>query len=177
MKKMTRRYRVWNFIFVILLSTIMSITILDLTYDDVDSICINIIIFSIIWILFVPMFTAKLAKEKNMNPKIWFKRSIITTLLAIFIAIICLMLPVQKSSSLGFFLLFMALLQVVFFFAFYLYRSFIGLDMLGTDSKEELVTYTNVQLDLSQIPDICPHCKNPNSLKLRDCEWCGNKIC
>jgi len=26
------------------------------------------------------------------------------------------------------------------------------------------------------IPDICPHCKNPNSKKIRLCEWCGNHI-
>ena len=23
----------------------------------------------------------------------------------------------------------------------------------------------------------CPHCKNPNTKKLRICEWCGNNIC
>jgi len=27
------------------------------------------------------------------------------------------------------------------------------------------------------IPSICPHCKNPNTKKLRECEWCGNKVC
>ena len=27
------------------------------------------------------------------------------------------------------------------------------------------------------IPDICPHCKNPNSKRIRLCEWCGNQIC
>lgn len=26
------------------------------------------------------------------------------------------------------------------------------------------------------IPDTCPHCKNPNSKKIRLCEWCGNQI-
>ena len=26
------------------------------------------------------------------------------------------------------------------------------------------------------IPDTCPHCKNPNTKKIRLCEWCGNKI-
>ena len=28
-----------------------------------------------------------------------------------------------------------------------------------------------------KIPDICPLCKNPNTKKLLECEWCGNKIC
>ena len=27
------------------------------------------------------------------------------------------------------------------------------------------------------IPDICPHCKNPNTKKLHECEWCEGKIC
>jgi hypothetical protein len=26
------------------------------------------------------------------------------------------------------------------------------------------------------IPDKCPHCKNPNTKKIRLCEWCGNQI-
>jgi len=25
------------------------------------------------------------------------------------------------------------------------------------------------------IPNTCPHCKNPNTKKLRVCEWCGNR--
>ena len=28
-----------------------------------------------------------------------------------------------------------------------------------------------------QIPDICPHCKNLNTKRIRLCEWCGNQIC
>ena len=26
------------------------------------------------------------------------------------------------------------------------------------------------------IPETCPHCKNPNTKKIRLCEWCGNQI-
>ena len=26
------------------------------------------------------------------------------------------------------------------------------------------------------IPTTCPHCKNPNTKRLRECEWCGNGI-
>ncbi len=26
------------------------------------------------------------------------------------------------------------------------------------------------------VPDVCPHCKNPNTKKIRLCEWCGNQI-
>jgi hypothetical protein len=28
--------------------------------------------------------------------------------------------------------------------------------------------------EMINIPDTCPHCKNPNSKKIRLCEWCGN---
>ncbi len=30
--------------------------------------------------------------------------------------------------------------------------------------------------ELSKIPDTCPHCKNPNSKRIRSCEWCGHQI-
>jgi len=26
------------------------------------------------------------------------------------------------------------------------------------------------------IPEFCPHCKNPNTKRIRLCEWCGNQI-
>jgi hypothetical protein len=26
------------------------------------------------------------------------------------------------------------------------------------------------------IPEDCPHCKNPNTKRIRLCEWCGNQI-
>lgn len=27
------------------------------------------------------------------------------------------------------------------------------------------------------IPENCPHCKNPNTKRIRLCEWCGSQIC
>jgi hypothetical protein len=33
------------------------------------------------------------------------------------------------------------------------------------------------QMRNQNIPDNCPHCKNPNTKKIRLCEWCGNQIC
>jgi hypothetical protein len=36
---------------------------------------------------------------------------------------------------------------------------------------------TDIQsVELSKIPDTCPHCKNPNSKRIRSCEWCGHQI-
>ncbi len=34
---------------------------------------------------------------------------------------------------------------------------------------------TNINID-ELIPDHCPQCKNPNTKKIRLCEWCGNQI-
>ncbi len=28
-----------------------------------------------------------------------------------------------------------------------------------------------------EIPNTCPHCKNPNTKQIRTCEWCGSQIC
>ena len=33
-----------------------------------------------------------------------------------------------------------------------------------------------VQSNKIQIPTVCPNCKNPNTKKIRLCEWCGNQI-
>jgi len=34
----------------------------------------------------------------------------------------------------------------------------------------------NIDSEKSVIPDKCPYCKNPNTKKIRLCEWCGNQI-
>ena len=34
----------------------------------------------------------------------------------------------------------------------------------------------NIESEKIVIPDTCPHCKNPNTKKIKECEWCGNKI-
>jgi hypothetical protein len=50
-------------------------------------------------------------------------------------------------------------------------------------SKEMLnyvESYLNKEIPLNNdqviIPDVCPHCKNPNTKLIRLCEWCGNQI-
>ena len=30
--------------------------------------------------------------------------------------------------------------------------------------------------NITEVPNICPQCKNPNTAMLSFCEWCGNKI-
>jgi len=71
---------------------------------------------------------------------------------------------------------------------------FLGLTIIGllliipflTNSRiaKEIANYVKENCDnpdirsveLSKIPDTCPHCKNPNSKRIRSCEWCGNQI-
>lgn len=45
--------------------------------------------------------------------------------------------------------------------------------------KEDSINYKNKSLvdqEKIDIPITCPHCKNPNINKIRECEWCGNKL-
>ena len=43
-----------------------------------------------------------------------------------------------------------------------------------TEVKAE--TIVEIKAEEAPIPTTCPHCKNPNTKKLRECEWCGNEI-
>ena len=38
-------------------------------------------------------------------------------------------------------------------------------------------SYYNTNKQALVIPEKCPHCKNPNSNRIRLCEWCGGQIC
>ena len=45
------------------------------------------------------------------------------------------------------------------------------------DAKQNINISAKQNSPVLNIPDICPHCKNPNSKRIRLCEWCGNQIC
>jgi len=66
----------------------------------------------------------------------------------------------------GIHLFFTVILCFVFFVISPLIRKIRG----RASQIKENIKYKN-------IPEICPHCKNPNPNKLTVCEWCGNKIC
>jgi len=42
--------------------------------------------------------------------------------------------------------------------------------------KGQKITAKRGGNEQNTIPDHCPHCKNPNTKKIRLCEWCGNQI-
>ena len=45
-----------------------------------------------------------------------------------------------------------------------------------TKTPEKTNLNTNPELNIRIIPETCPHCKSPNTKKIRLCEWCGNQI-
>jgi hypothetical protein len=45
------------------------------------------------------------------------------------------------------------------------------------DTSIENSQITNDTSKTLEIPENCPNCKNPNTKKIRLCEWCGGQIC
>lgn len=52
-------------------------------------------------------------------------------------------------------------------------------DVINALNSKNSLHSANIDTSINKIsiPDTCPHCKNPNSKKIRLCEWCGNQIC
>ena len=48
-------------------------------------------------------------------------------------------------------------------------------ELFGSEKKAE-EKREQEEKKSNPIPATCPHCKNPNTKKLRECEWCGNEI-
>lgn len=59
----------------------------------------------------------------------------------------------------------------------------IGLPLYLSERKKNPVREVASNLSKSElnqnlfIPEMCPHCKNPNAKRIRLCEWCGSQIC
>ena len=61
---------------------------------------------------------------------------------------------------------FLLLLIVFFILKKYKNKRKMNIEHINKSSNEEE----------RDIPGVCPHCKNPNTKKIRLCEWCGNQI-
>ena len=46
----------------------------------------------------------------------------------------------------------------------------------GSDEHAREIKDENKNNEIKLLPDTCPHCKSPNTKKIRLCEWCGNQI-
>lgn len=111
-----------------------------------------------------------------MNKRILFKIiGIVFLVLCIFIFIVSegelreigIIYPIALILSIGSFLL------------SYRYKKREGLSApLASQSTENIPIIDTMASNNSQviIPDTCPHCKNPNTKRIRLCEWCGNQI-
>jgi uncharacterized membrane protein YhaH (DUF805 family) len=44
------------------------------------------------------------------------------------------------------------------------------------NNRQSLGNNMKTTVDSDKIPDVCPHCKNPNNRRTRLCEWCGSQI-
>jgi len=193
MRNITKKYLVWNYSAVIVLSIVMIIIILGRfgEYHLIEEDCVFIMIWSVIWVCIVPMFVGNLAKAQGFNAKFWFGFSIITTILPIIVAIICLASKYDPPSgswgqgnyeqmrkawesdmiSLNRTVYISGLLPGVSFLAFWLYRFFSGLDWSNADGANTTVYETQVNSS-----HICPHCNSPIDADAVFCENCGNKI-
>lgn len=58
---------------------------------------------------------------------------------------------------------------------FYFYSSKGGINQ-NAFIENEILNESIKETEPFIIPDVCPHCKNPNTKKIRLCEWCGNQI-
>jgi len=64
------------------------------------------------------------------------------------------------------------ILAIVLFLIFKIFRKNRKLEQEAPMSIEK----EKMEDVIVNIPDVCPHCKNPNTKKTRLCEWCGNQI-
>jgi hypothetical protein len=64
---------------------------------------------------------------------------------------------------------------ILFFIIFLLLLKYIFQKGKNVEKNPPIKKSTNaIKLE---IPDVCPICKNPNTKKIRLCEWCGSQIC
>ena len=71
------------------------------------------------------------------------------------------------------------ILSIGSFLLSYRYKKREGVsDPLASQSTDNIPIIDTMATNNTQviIPDTCPHCKNPNTKRIRLCEWCGNQI-
>ena len=71
------------------------------------------------------------------------------------------------------------ILSIGSFLLSYRYKKREGISVpLASQSTDNIPIIDTIATNNTQviIPDTCPHCKNPNTKRIRLCEWCGNQI-
>jgi hypothetical protein len=166
----------YQWIFLIILLSLASFFILVFTYLVllVPVVLVNIWFYNQFYIYLTNQeINPNSEKIKNylldngrMNSSLWILYAILLTVFSIFLLIFppfVFVIPIT-------------LLNIWFYRQ---YNIFIKNNPTNLKTKSEIAEYdsTNISESVSEIiPDTCPHCKNPNTKKLRLCEWCGNQI-
>ena len=113
------------------------------------------------------------------------KKSILFKWLVIGCCVLCIMfyiisgVAIADNISAFVFGVFFTILFLVFTDVSYIFKKKEGLsDPLVSQSVDNNSIIDTMASNNSQaiIPDTCPHCKNPNTKRIRLCEWCGNQI-
>ena len=87
--------------------------------------------------------------------------------------------PSLGESAWEGFIIFLSFTSSSLFISSYIFKKKEGLsDPLVSQSVDNNSIIDTMASNNSQaiIPDTCPHCKNPNTKRIRLCEWCGNQI-
>ena len=82
---------------------------------------------------------------------------------------ILVQIAIGSSGLLGQVLIFGSIFLIMYFFV-----------IRPQKKKQKSLNHSETTLeqnDNKEIPENCPHCKSPNSKRIRFCEWCGNQIC
>ena len=112
-----------------------------------------------------------------MNKRILFKIiGIVFLLLSCLLYITTAIEDDEEPFIIGFFA---NIISIGSFLLSYRYKKREGLSApLASQSTENISIIDTMATNNTQviIPDICPHCKNPNTKRIRLCEWCGNQI-
>lgn len=69
------------------------------------------------------------------------------------------------------------LFSIVVFISLWLISFFVE-DAPKGNSNSKNINFSKVQSDniSNDIAETCTHCKNPNTKRIRTCEWCGSQI-
>jgi len=90
-----------------------------------------------------------------------------------------ILIPSLVESDWRFFIFFLSFISSSLFISSYIFKKKEGLSApLASQSVDNNSIIDTMATNNTQviIPDTCPHCKNPNTKRIRLCEWCGNQI-
>jgi hypothetical protein len=111
-----------------------------------------------------------------MNKRILFK---VIGIIFLLISILYFIASEGELREIGIIYPIALILSIVSFILSYRYKKLEGISApLASQSTDNIPINDTMANNNTQviIPETCPHCKNPNTKRIRLCEWCGNQI-